>query len=378
MRTKTYRTVEAMNKSKMIIYVDESGHDGDVVGKKGLSTLDSTPYFSLAGIGLAQPNDWNKEIALLRTRHKIPKGELKSKSLVSKPEFSAEVIHRLLDLQTPIFVEVVDKRYYIYTDVITFLFFSPSLNYSETRETHYLKLKLADFLYLHAPNEFYEAYFESRHNPGATTFLNLLAVINKFTSPFPYHGESQELAVVANRMLMKVECEYESSLARGEDAWLNFYTPIDLNKHGKPVWLLPNVSSFLNVYARANRFFGKDFANIQFLHDDQLEAESIIRANKELIENISDEMHLPFTQGADYRFNSSAALKFVHSGSKIGIQLADIVAGASMRFYRDREKGTRISETLESAMLRLIRSGDGINGYGLNRVVPFYKADLML
>jgi hypothetical protein len=52
------------------------------------------------------------------------------------------------------------------------------------------------------------------------------------------------------------------------------------------------------------------------------------------------------------------------------VQLADIVAGATMRFFRDTKAGEPVNCELQAAMMRLIAEGNEMTGFGLSQVVP--------
>ena len=124
------------------IYIDESGHSGDMINSGTGYDFKGQPYFALAGVGLEDDHDWEGRIGELRSRHRIPPGELKSKSLTSKPKFSAEVINALLDQEAPLFVELVDKRYFICTSITSFQLLAPCLGYLDSMELHFLKKQL--------------------------------------------------------------------------------------------------------------------------------------------------------------------------------------------------------------------------------------------
>ncbi|WP_204353101.1 DUF3800 domain-containing protein [Stenotrophomonas maltophilia] len=81
-------------------------------------------------------------------------------------------------------------------------------------------------------------------------------------------------------------------------------------------------------------------------------------------------MDLPYTPQSDYRFEEKASIDFAQSHEVIGVQLADIVAGATMRLFRDTDAGIPVSSELREAVMRLISEGDERTGYGLNQVVP--------
>ena len=42
----------------------------------------------------------------------------------------------------------------------------------------------------------------------------------------------------------------------------------------------------------------------------------------------------PYIPFARYRFDESVSLDFTHSHESIGVQVADVIAGANVRYYR--------------------------------------------
>ncbi|MNV86514.1 hypothetical protein D3C71_1805570 [compost metagenome] len=119
-----------------------------------------------------------------------------------------------------------------------------------------------------------------------------------------------------------------------------------------------------------NRYYGRCLAGIRLVHDQQFEVESILRRGKATAEHLGNTMDIPYTPQSDYRFEEEATLVFSQSHEAVGVQLADIVAGATMRFFRDMDTGTSVSPELREAIMRLISEGDERTGYGLNQVVP--------
>lgn len=161
------------------IYIDESGHSGDMINTGERYDFKGQPYFALAGVGLDDHHDWEERILELRRRHRVPPGELKSKSLTSKPKFSAEVINTLLDLQAPLFIELVDKRYFICTSITSFQLLPPCLGYPESVKLHFLKNTVADFLHFHASERVLDTFVASCVAPGMQRFAHRLPACAK-------------------------------------------------------------------------------------------------------------------------------------------------------------------------------------------------------
>ncbi|HEP9943544.1 TPA: DUF3800 domain-containing protein [Pseudomonas aeruginosa] len=352
------------------IYIDESGHSGDMINSGKGYDFKGQPYFALAGVGLEDGHDWEGCISELRSRHRIPPGELKSKSLTSKPKFSADVINALLDQRAPLFVELVDKRYFICTSITSFQLLAPCLGYPESVGLHFLKNTVADFLHFHASERVLDKFVASCLAPEDATLRASFASLREMATQPTYKGAAVQIAKGVAHMVEVAEAEYHEQSDTKDESWLRFLPPPDVNKHAKQVWMLPNLTSFTSIYARMNRYYGRRLAGIRLVHDQQFEVESILRRGKAAAENLSSTMDLPYTPQSDYRFEEEASIDFAQSHEAIGVQLADIVAGATMRFFRDTDAGTPISNELREAMMRLISEGDERTGYGLNQVVP--------
>ncbi|MFJ5317521.1 DUF3800 domain-containing protein [Pectobacterium versatile] len=352
------------------IYIDESGHSGDMISSGNDFDFQRQPYFSLAGIGLEDSHDWEYQISELRSQHRIPSGELKSKSLISKPKFSADVINTLLDQHVPLFIEIVDKRYFICTHITSFQLLAPCLGYPESADLNSIKNTTADFLYFNAPTHLLNAFVTSCLVPGDSTLLKSFSSLRQMSTQSNYRGSEAQIAQCITHMIEVAESEYKNLNDIQKEPWLSFLPSPDLNKHAKRVWMLPNLTSFTNIYARINRYYGHRLANIRLVHDQQLEVENILRQNKEAAESLHSIASLPYTPNSDYRFEEKATFEFAMSHETIGIQLADIVAGAIMRFFRDVNAGSSISPELSDAVMRIISKWDGSSGCGLNQVVP--------
>ncbi|QRI93003.1 DUF3800 domain-containing protein [Delftia lacustris] len=362
--------VENATGTMTTVYIDESGHSGDMINSGTGYDFKGQPYFALAGVGLEDDHDWEDRISELRSRHRIPPGELKSKSLTSKPKFSAEVINALLDQQAPLFVELVDKRYFICTCITSFQLLAPCLGYPESVELHFIKNNVADFLHFQASDRVLDTFVASCLAPEDATLRASFASLREMAIQQTYRGDARHIADGIAHMVEVAESEYLEQSATENEPWLRFLPPPDVNKHAKQVWMLPNLTSFTSIYARLNRYYGRRLAGIRLVHDQQLEVESILLQGKAAAENLDKNIDLPYTPQSDYRFEEKASIDFAQSHEAIGVQLADIVAGATMRFFRDSDAATPVSSELREAVMRLISEGDARTGYGLNQVVP--------
>jgi len=103
-------------------FIDESGHSGDLVVRTGDDfDFDGQPFFTLAAVGVRDSTMLEEGVASLRNKHRIASGELKAKSLQSKPAFVAELLTLMLGQKCQLFVEVVDKRYFFCTQIVNII-----------------------------------------------------------------------------------------------------------------------------------------------------------------------------------------------------------------------------------------------------------------
>ncbi len=355
----------------MTFYLDESGHSGDLVNCGVRYDFTEQPFFVLAAVGLGDEAEIAKIVANLRKQHKIPPGELKSKSLQAKPMFIADIINKLLQNHVPLFVEVVDKRYFICTAITTFQLLSPSMGFQQNHDLFILQNKIADFLYSKAPSRVFETFIDACLAPSNIKLLTSFYSVREFCHNAAYTSGADEnffdtlLCIVEDALF-----SYQEQRRNNEEAYLRFLPPPDRNKNNKYVWMLPNLTSFTNIYARLNLFYGRKINGVHLAHDQQLELDDIIQRGKTSTEMLQETAVNCYTPHSDFIFEQIAKLYFVQSHESIGIQLADVVAGTVMRYFRDSLLHKSMNVDLSRAIKMMINGSDGRTGYGINQVVP--------
>lgn len=349
-------------------YLDESGHSGDMVNSGDGFDFKGQPYFVLAAVGLSNEIPFASHVAELRALHRIPEGELKSKSLTSKPKFVADVIYYLLSINAPMFIEVVDKRYFICANITSFQLLPGWMGFSEGPGTTYIRNAMADFLCSEATDQLLDAFVQACLDPSEERLLQSFSFLQGLGNSLldvPGKGE------IAQGLVMMVEdarAEYQKLREMDIEAYLRFLPPPDYNKRSKRVWMLPNLTSFTNIYARLNRYSERNLNGIHIVHDQQLEIEDILHLGKATAESLTQASKLPYTPNSDYVFENAATFTFAQSHEGVGVQLADIVAGAVMRYFRDYRHSA--PETiLTQAVKRLIANFDPRTSCGVNLVV---------
>lgn len=350
-------------------YLDESGHSGDMVNSGERYDFKGQPFFALAAVGLEDDAAIASRIAELRQQHKVSPGELKSKSLLAKPKFIAAIIDELYERRAPLFVELVDKRYFVCTHIVSFLLLPPCMGFVESQRLSFIRNAMADFLYAEASDRILDSFVEACLTPSEATLLASFSALRSLGFACQDVRGKGELAEGLLHMVEQARAEYREQCKGDVDAYLRFLPPPDRNKHNKRVWMLPNLTSFANIYARLNLFYGRKLKGVHIVHDQQLEVEDILRLGKATAEAPRDAGSTPYTPYSDFVFEETASVEFAQSHELIGLQLADVVAGAVMRYFRDSH--TPCDPELSRVMEIMLGGEDGRTRYGVNQVVPW-------
>lgn len=352
-------------------FIDESGHSGDAVNSGAAYNFVDQPYFVLASVGIEDEAMLVQQIDTLRTTHRMPVGELRSKSLQSRPAFVSDLLNFVCDKKLPFFIEVVDKRFFVCTHIVNSQLLPAVLGFRDSPEMHFLKNHLVDFLYNEITDHVLDKFVAACMEPSDHSLMSAFESQLLFSAGISVASDAQDIRYCMHYMVNDAMEAFGKMRKKDPKAHLKFLPSPDLNKRGKQVWMLPNLSSFTNIYARINLFRKGRLTGVRLVHDEQFELENIILDSKRTAESIKDAKIKPFTPHSDYLFSESASLEFVQSHESVGIQLADVVAGAVMRFYRDRLRGSVAYPPETAAVIRkLLQRSDESTGIGVNQVVP--------
>lgn len=356
----------------MDFYVDESGNTGDIATTNADLTFGGQPVFSLAAVGISDENCLSEELEDLCKKHRVQATELKlSKILKRKPDFALDAIELIARKNFPFFVEVVDKKYQLSVSITNGFIWPPYFNAEESQETVWLKNIFADYLYHNVPNDVIYEFVQCMKNPSNATVGAYFDLLKSCVSKDP-HEVAQGIAsqVEESKDDFRIMIEKE-----GADAHRLFLPLPDIGKRDQEVWLLPNFSSFTNIYARINLYLSGNLDGCRIFHDEQAHFDEIIAAAKFQAENMKidpSKFKLPYS---DYNFQKMADLFFKASPQSKGIQLADIIAGLSMRWYQAHLSKEEDTAVLDEALNLLFQHSDREKGVGINVVGPHNMAE---
>ncbi len=357
----------------MDFYLDESGNTGGVSQQSFESSFGGQRLFTLAAIGVAEEEELREKILPLITRHRINSKELKSSTLFKKkPQFFVDVFSLVKNESWPIFIEAVDKKFMLTANIVNSIVFPGYCFESETRETSFIRNTFAEYLYINLPDTYYADFLGLCSNPSIN---GLVKLIDDFIEELK--GNKNDISDALIHSLTMTRDDVNGRI-ENRDQDIESFIPIpDAGKRGKQVWMLPNLSSFTNIYARINLYMNGNLSNIKIFHDEQLQYDTIIEKAKHDVE------HLPFAKfgfvsdSTDYKFKKTADLFFKISHASIGIQVADLLAGFVMRFISERLKERTLDSTILEAHKLLMTMNREEAGIGLNMVMSTQDARII-
>ncbi|MEW7986727.1 MAG: DUF3800 domain-containing protein [Candidatus Thiodiazotropha sp.] len=352
----------------MEFYLDESGNTGGISKLSFENSYGGQEIFTLAAIGIADENEFSRSILPLLGHYKINATELKSSRVYKpKPKFIADLFSIIRANNWPIFVEAVDKKFMLTANIVNSLVFPGYCFDAETRKTSYVRNVFAEYLYYHLPDSIYTGFLELCAAPSAN---GLLTLIDKFTVVIGTNKNDVSGAII-NSLSMTRDDVMNDFLGKNDD--ISAFLPIpDKGKRGKLIWMLPNLSSFVNIYARVNLFMQGNLSSVKIYHDEQLQYDDIIDGAKRDVENLPHDKIGFVSDSSDYIFHKSADLFFKTSHDSIGIQIADLIAGFVRRYIEEVLGNKKIDGTIHTAHRILMTMNKEELGLGLNMVFPVH------
>jgi len=355
----------------MNFYIDESGNTGDLARTSADLDFGGQVVFSLAAVGIANESSLTEELAALRKKHNVQAAELKlSKILKRKPDFALDAVDLLVRNDFPFFVEIVDKKYQLAVSITQWFIWPPYFNTEESQDTVWMKNIFADYIYYRVPSDVIYEFVQCMNNPSNEKIGAYFDLLKDCISQ-----HSHEVAQCIASQVEESKDDFHIMIEQeGEKAHRRFLPLPDIGKRDQEVWMLPNFSSFTNIYARINLYLVGKLEKCRIFHDEQAHFDEIIAEAKFQAESIKLEptkFKMPYS---DYNFQKMADLIFKASPESTGIQLSDIVAGLSMRWYQGHLQEENDTKVLDEAIDLLLHHSNRDRGTGINVVGPHNMA----
>ena len=316
----------------MNYFIDECGQTGDIARLNTLSGFCDQPIFCLAGVGVVDERSLEEEINRLKEKYGVRLGELKSSARRERPEFTYEVVRLVCTKGYPFFLEVMDKKYFLATHITSRQLLPPIRGLAADRPTHFFQNLVADYLFERLPDAVFARFIQACLSPSHEALSAQLSALIEFARVDVGGGE---VGAIVWDLATTAKKDYEEARAEGRDDAFFDYLPVpDDNKYQKPVWVLPNLSAFTNIYARINLYEDGRLSNIRLVHDEQLQFDEILQVSKRGAESLRERAAEMFTPHSNFNFREVASLTFANSTKSVGLQVADILAGFCMRYVK--------------------------------------------
>ncbi|WP_322846762.1 DUF3800 domain-containing protein [Pseudomonas sp. B33.4] len=351
-------------------YLDESGNSGDVLSLKNGLGFAGQPFFTLAAVGLREVDSIESIINALKAKYKVQAAELKSTKIYKdKPGFILDLVKELVKAGVPFFVEAVDKRYYVSTAIVNHQVLPPYFTGDESNaEMQKMRNFISDHMAREMPDQYFNDFFMSCRSPTEESVLRSMGTIKSFYVGEDCFGEYKQFA---EHMDSSVEDYHDLKKQLGDKA-IKMFVPIpDKNKRGEDVYLLPHVSSLTNILARVNVAHDRDLSGVIFVHDKQDHFDGALNDIKELMLNFSAPANSPPTPNSDFSFVDGVELEFADSLKSIGVQVADVLAGFTSRYFAEffRQDG-EVDDIYHEIYKELMGGFDKKTSVGVNLVIP--------
>jgi Protein of unknown function (DUF3800) len=353
---------------ELSVYLDESGNTGDAIFKRSIGySFSEQPSFALAGVAVLNNRKLEEVVQELKLKHNVHAQELKaSRFFDKKPKFIQELIETLLEQEYPIFIELMDKRYFVASNIVLFyLMYDLTIRFPQFKglESHF-----ADLISEYLDDIVLVGFSELCRSPSKENLIQFTKLFRDEVSSATDRGAPCENLLRTIKIVSRVLLEAEQDDRLDEDIFARFLPPPDQNKRGEVVAMLPHVSAFGSMYARINRFASEDI-ELKLIHDEHAHFDEILKIWEETLRVNRLGEALKGYQGANfnYVFTDRATLEFDKSHMRIGIQVADVIAGFCSRYFN-----RVLAEQLDSircyrSIVELLGSMYG-NGQGLNIV----------
>lgn len=303
------------------VFVDESGNTGDAIDPTG--EFGGQPCFTLVGVGEPTGSGLIRDVlARMKAKHKVRSAEPKARISKRKPDFVPDLVAELARAGCPIFVEVMDKHFFLCATMVNHFFGIVEQP---------LAVLVADILATFFPASYLAPYADFAKAPGKGSFdafvpllLARLELAARLTNP----QVSIHFRGLAHIVQGIVDAGF---LARDYVAYEHFLPPPDRGPSGAYYAMLPHVSAFYNLYARTN-LCAVDLESLVLIHDEQRHYDTIIQQSASSLESnqyLDFLKEVPSSQQANYDFSEAkVSLAFSRSENAPGIQVADLLARA--------------------------------------------------
>lgn len=351
------------------IYIDESGHTGDLMTSDDAFDFNGQPHFVLAAVGPIEPEQAETLLADVVARHRLKMREVKSDALSKRPAVARDLAASLREQGVPLFIEAVDKVFYLVMSIVNNQILPPSAGMLLDEVDRYVRNQVADFLYQSLPDASLKTFIDACRKDTPEAVRASLESLLVWTQKADADDEKRMLLEFIGKNLVASIDDFETALVSDSMGYRRFLPLPDTGKRNAIYWALPNYSSLTNLYARINLYRQGRLHDMTMVHDEQTQYDEVLREAKAAVERFIDTTEYVHP-GADYAFGETAELSFATSAKTPGLMIADVIAGHVRRVLREHMAEQPIHDVALDALLEIWDAEDIERGVGLNLVLP--------
>lgn len=314
-------------------YLDESGNTGPILLSEANKNFDNQFSFALACICIDRDkiSKFEYDVLELKNKHNIQLQELKcDKIYKTRDNFIFDLLHILKNYDVNILVELVDKKYALCYNVFNHLIIpwdELRYNYEDGSIANYA----TDLLYDNISDEFLIKFSKAAKELSKDSIECLFdCLLDELKSMQP-RFECDKLS----ELVLQSKDRFLDESTRYVDAHTIFLPEPDQNKNGKNITMLPNLSSYTNMIARLNKIYKRNLSLINVIHDEQVHYELILKKYTGIMTSKDADISDTGNPDSDFEIKPDFTLIFKNSKDTIALQVADIIAGFSSRFYNE-------------------------------------------
>jgi len=354
------------------LYIDESGNTGEVLSRNNQFNFTTQPYYTLAGLLVNADIDSElREFSnRLKSHYRIGAVELKASSLYeTKPGFIEELVTFIADRDVPVFVEIMDKVYYLNIQIVEYFllpFHSNQITDSLIARKQFIVSHIGRFLNS-ACYQFVVDAVKSYSNESLELCYEQLII------HFENHNSAESKLLKSS--VEQTRLDYLRIKLRDPQKALKKFLPIpDKNPKDRLIHLLPNYPAFTSLLARAEKYrVNNNLSPLYIIHDEQKQFGNIFESAFQEMKKLDTTKLLENSKISaitQYNISPQTTLSFQDSSSDILLQVADILSGFVMRFWADFMKSNFArTDVYLTSFKRLIYPRDN-SSEGINFVVP--------
>jgi hypothetical protein len=352
----------------MKLFIDESGNTGETLKKGHQFNFKDQPYYCLAGalVSDSQKDEIERFISEKKIEYRLQGDELKSGSIYrNKSDFLINTIDFLISSDIPLFVELMDKKYYLNVMLME-LFIFPFYSVQLSDDIIVMKRMFSSYLDDNLNDEILSHFIEACKSFNHETLEAFFVILIEFFKVSDFPEICDHIAMTQDDYFELKEIDAEAALKR------HLPQP-DKNPNLRDIHLLPNYNAFTNLSSRALKVcLDNNWKLEKIVHDEQKQFDVIFQEAFNAMKDLPEEDIYKATiieTFNNYNFEEDTELVFKDSKDSIVIQITDLVAGLVIRFWSDFKNSN--FENIEKYLPSIARLNfEQKLNFGINFMVP--------